>query len=584
MNDQKLTPKVIATVWRHWRPAFKMSKYLVAGTIVFYSLAMYLELMYQPVQVKKVFDSLSTGGDPWPAFYMILLAILGGWAFNRLGDLCIVLGESKIIKDLKDYCMRGLLGKSTHFFSTHSSGGLVAKFKRFANVSETVIDEFVFSIIRSVFFIVYLVIYSSILIPELAPAFILWVAIFVTVTVIMSRIRMKFDLESSKADSETTGYVSDILLSVFTLRMFGTIPRVQDTFAQVTKNDRSKRRSSWFRGNIQWALQSILVAVLQLYCLSFIIHRVSVGTYTIGTAVLIQSYIASLSMYMWGFGRSLIHVRTAFADAYEMSSLLDEPNTEPVQYDKLKITPNTNGVTFSGVTFGYTDGSEALTDFSFAFLPGRRYGVVGKTGSGKSTLTKLALRAYDQRSGCINICDESIEDLNKLELRSWISYVPQDPQFPSWTVREIISMGNHNASLEQIREAAEKANCDFIWEKLPKGFETKVGERGIRLSGGERQRLAIAAAILKDAPIVIMDEPTSALDARTERSIQNSIQKHFEGKTLIVIAHRLSTVAVLDEIILLENGRVKDFGPHDSLLQTSKDYKEMWELQTNPQK
>lgn len=480
--------------------------------------------------------------------------------------------------------MRGLLGKSTHFFSTHSSGGLVAKSKRFANVSETVIDEFVFSIIRSVFFVGYLVVFSSILIPELAPAFIVWVVVFVTMMIIMSRIRMKYDLESSKADSETTSHVSDILMSVFTLRVFGAVPRVQNTFAQVTKSERSKRRASWFRGNIQWALQSALVAVLQLYCLNTIIHKVGTGEYTIGTAVLIQSYIASLTMYMWGLGRSLIHVRTAFADAYEMSSLLDEPDTEPVNYDTSKSTPNTNGIDFSGVTFGYTDGSEALTDFSFAFLPGRKYGVVGKTGSGKSTLTKLVLRAYDQRSGHINVCDESINDLNKLELRSWISYVPQDPQFPSWTVGEIISMGKPEASMEEIRIAAQKASCDFIWEKLSKGFETKVGERGIRLSGGERQRLAIAAAILKDAPIVIMDEPTSALDARTEQSIQRSIQNHFEGKTLIVIAHRLSTVAVLDEIILLENGKVKDFGPHDSLLQTSTDYKEMWELQTNPQK
>ncbi len=582
MRDLKVTPKVVATVWRHWSSTFRSSKTMIGLTMIFYSIAMYFELMYQPVQFKNVFDALAQNANPWPAFNLIVMAIGLGWACNRLGDYFIVRGESKVIKDLKDYCMKGLMGKSTHFFTTHSSGSLVAKSKRFVNVSERVIDEFLFSIIRSVFFIIYLVIYSSILIPDLAPAFIVWVALFMTMTIIFSRVRMKYDLKSSKADSVTTGHISDILLSIFTLRMYGAVPRVQNTFNQVTKDDQTKRRKAWFIGNGQWATQAIFVAVLQIYCMSRIIAEVQNGVYTLGTAVLVQAYIASLASYMWGFGRSLIYVRTAFADAYEMAELLDEHSPEPLSYGTETLVPKNNGISFSGVTFGYTDGTHALEDFSFNFLPGRKYGIVGKTGSGKSTLTKLMLRAYDQREGCIHVCSEPIENINKLLLRSWISYVPQDPQFPSWTVREIISMGCHDATEEKVLSAAQKASCDFIWDKLPNGFDTKIGERGVRLSGGERQRLAIAAAILKDAPIVIMDEPTSALDACTEAVIQQAIQLHFEDKTLIVIAHRLATVAVLDEIILLENGKVKDFGPHDSLLQTSADYKEMWELQTRP--
>jgi len=403
-----------------------------------------------------------------------------------------------------------------------------------------------------------------------------------TVTIILSRIRMKYDLRSSSADSVTTGHVSDILLSVFTLRVFSAIPRVRSTFEEIAKDEQIKRRLTWFIGNFQWAIQGIFVVILELYCMRLIIGKVENKVYTIGTAVLVQSYIATLSMYMWGLGRSLIKVRTAFADAYEMAELLNEPSSEPTCYVDKSIIPKNNGIIFSDVTFGYIDGAQALKNFSFNFLAGRRYGLIGKTGSGKSTLTKLILRAYSHNNGEILVCNESINSINKLILRSWISYVPQDPQFPSWTVREIISMGNPIASDEEVRTAAEKASCDFIWKKLPFGFETKIGERGVKLSGGERQRLAIAAAILKNGPIVIMDEPTSALDAYTEKSIQKAIQTHFVGKTLIVIAHRLSTVAILDEIILLENGKVKDFGPHELLLKTSKDYKEMWELQTHP--
>lgn len=171
MRDQKVTPKVVATVWRHWLPAFRQSKMMIVGIIFFYSLAMYFELMYQPVQFKNVFDALAQNGNPWPAFKLIIVALILAWIFNRLGDRFIVLGESKIIKNLKDYCMKELLGKSTHFFTTHSSGKLVAKSKRFVNVSERVIDEFTFSIIRSIFsFFIWLFILQylfQILLPRL---------------------------------------------------------------------------------------------------------------------------------------------------------------------------------------------------------------------------------------------------------------------------------------------------------------------------------------------------------------------------------------------------------------------------------
>ena len=581
-NQQKVTTQVVATVWRHWKTSFMKSKYAIVGVTLFYSLSMYLELMFRPTQYKKVFDALVTGHMPWQPFKFVIFAVIGGWILSRCGDACIVISESRVIKDLKDYAMKGLLGKSTHFFTTHSSGELVTKLKRFSQNSEAVIDAFVFSIIRSCFLIVYLVIFTSLLIPELAPAFLIWIVCFTGVTVVLSRKRMKFDLISSNADSMTTKKVADNFLSIFTLRTNSAIPRVFHLFKRITDDERLKRRTAWFFGNFQWAMQGIFVAALELYCMKTIIGKVADKTYSVGTIVLIQSYIASLAMYMWEFGRNLIKVRTAFADAYEMAVLLDEHSPEPVEFIESTHKVANNSIAVSEVTFSYDDGVHTLKDFSFTFVGGRRYGIVGETGSGKSTLTKLILKAYDTLGGSIHVCDQNVDDVNQLLLRSWISYVPQDPQFPSWTIREIIAMGKPTATDEEIISAIQKASCDFVFEK-PAGLDTIVGGRGIKLSGGECQRLAIAAAILKDGPIVIMDEPTSALDARTERSIQDAIQNHFIGKTLIVIAHRLSTVAILDEIILLRDGKVQDCGAHDQLLATSNEYKEMWDLQTNPQ-
>lgn len=584
MKKHTDTPLVIASVWRHWKPAFSKSKTVLVGTFLCYSIAMYFEMMLRPTQMKKIFDALSVHASPWQPFYLIIGASVIGWMFNRSGDTCIVLAESQIIKSLKDYCMHGLLGKSTTFFTKKgsTSGSLVAKSKRFAHVSEHVIDECAFSLVKSTIFVIYLLVYTSILMQYLLLPLIVWVTLFVSISVALSRAQMKYDLISSEADSITTSHVSDILSSLFTLRMYSAVERVENTFTYVTKEEESKRRRAWLFSNTQWALQAILVVILELYCIGTTLAKVQSGAATIGTAALVQSYIMSLTMYMWTFGRSIIKVRTACAEAYEMTEMLEEENSEPISGETLPLISENKGISFSGVTFGYTDHVQTLTDFSFNFVSGRKYGVIGKTGSGKSTLTKLMLRALTHKNGMIHVGTQPIEEVNKLLLRSWIAYVPQDPHFPSWKVRDIIALGKPSASAEEIRVAAEKAQCGFIWETLPHGFDTEIGERGILLSGGERQRLAIAAAILKDAPIVIMDEPTSALDARTEHCIQSVIKTYFSGKTLIVIAHRLSTVAVLDEIILIENGMVKDFGPHASLLQSSQEYAEMWKLQTDP--
>jgi ATP-binding cassette subfamily B protein len=284
---------------------------------------------------------------------------------------------------------------------------------------------------------------------------------------------------------------------------------------------------------------------------------------------------------MWGLGRSLVKVRSAFADAYEMAELLDHESTEPINRGDAFV-PKHYGIELKRVSFGYDAEQPILRNFSFSFEPGRSYGVIGKTGSGKSTLMKLVMKFYNADKGTITVGGRDIESIHKNTLRSLVSFVSQIPIFPSITIREVIALGNLSATEQEIISAAKQACCDFIWEK-PLGLDTIIGERGIKLSGGEAQRLAIAAAILKNAPIVVMDEPTSALDAVTERAIQNALNSSFKGKTMIVIAHRLSTVAVLDEIILLEHGEIVDHGSHKKLLVSSQAYSEAWELQTNPQ-
>ena len=572
---------VFAQVWKHWSSSFKKSTWELIGVFTFFSLAMVLDLLIKPLFWKEVFNGLVDHKDIWGYYWFALATTIAAFLFSRMGDFTILLAETRIIRNLKEYILKGLLEKSMQFFTDHSSGGLVAKSKRFAAVSEQVIDEVVLSIIRSVFLVIYLFFFTLSIIPALTGVFIVWMVIFITVIVFFSRMRLKFDLQSSNADSLTTGYLSDTLLSVFTLRIFSFVPEQLARFGLLIQDEEQKRRKSWFIGNAQWAIQSLLVIVFEFVCLGTVLKGIESGTYKPGMFMLLQSYILSLSMYMWGLGRSLVKVRSAFADAYEMAELLDHESTEPINLGEAFV-PKYYGIELKKVSFGYDTEQPILHNFSFSFEPGRSYGVIGKTGSGKSTLMKLVMKFYNADKGVITVGGRNIESIHKNTLRSLISFVPQIPIFPSITMREVIALGNPSATEQEIISAAKKACCDFIWEKTL-GLDTVIGERGIKLSGGEAQRLAIAAAILKDAPIIVMDEPTSALDAVTERAIQNALNTSFKGKTMIVIAHRLSTVAVLDEIILLEHGEIVDHGSHNKLLVSSQAYSEAWELQTNPQ-
>lgn len=587
----KLSLEMISQVWKHWKPVFKKSKWSLTGATLFFSVAMILDTLVKPLCWKEVFDGLVAQGDVMPYFYMALGTSVVAFMMSRFGDATMVLAETRIIRNLKHYIMEGLLGKSMQFYTDHSSGGLVAKSKRFAAVSEQVIDECVLSIIRSVILVVYLFIFVTITIPNLVPVFLVWITVFVAMVVVITKRRLKYDLMSANADSVTTGFISDTFLSVFTLRIFSSVFRQFTTFQEIISEEEKKRRKSWYIGNLQWGLQSVLVILLEFVCMYYVLHEIKEGVYKVGMAALVQSYIASLGMYMWGLGRSLVKVHTAFTDAYEMAELLDEPNTEPIT-EQVQVRRHAAGIKLDQVTFSYPDGTKILNDFSFHFKEGKSYGLIGKTGSGKTTIIKLITNLYQQDKGFITInggyaniprdarATHHLWDKNTL--RSMIAFVPQHPIFPSLTIREVIQLGNVNATEDQIILAAQQACCEFIWEK-PDGLDTVIGERGIKLSGGEAQRLAIAAAILKDAPYIIMDEPTSALDAITERAIQNALRTSFKGKTMIVIAHRLSTVATLDEILLLEHGSIMEHGPHDELLVSSETYKEMWELQTNPQ-
>src|SRR6185436_16116660 len=211
MDKNTKQTNVIPTVWRHWKEACRKNALGIFLTFLFFSISSYFNLMMKPTQWKLAFDELAHGGDPWPAFKAIALVSFFAWASSRIGEYALAVMEANVIKELKDYVLKGLMRKNTHFFSTHPLGGLVAKAKRFAAESEKIIDQFLFSLVTSALFVLYLLIYTFIVIPKITPILLCWVFLFILVTTILSKARMKYDLQSSTQDSATTGYLSDIL-------------------------------------------------------------------------------------------------------------------------------------------------------------------------------------------------------------------------------------------------------------------------------------------------------------------------------------------------------------------------------------
>jgi ATP-binding cassette subfamily B protein len=302
---------------------------------------------------------------------------------------------------------------------------------------------------------------------------------------------------------------------------------------------------------------------------------------SIASIYLIVTYTASVAQNLWNMNGIMRSYNRVMGDALEMTTILDHPmsiiNTST---DTMKITHGAIDMNSMTFTHDEGDGATLFRDFNLTIKPGEKVGLVGPSGSGKTSLTKLLLRLSDIDSGSITIDGQAINNVTQESLRTSIAYVPQEPLLFHRTIRENIAYGRPSATQKEIETAAKKAGAYTFITELTDGFDTLVGERGIKLSGGQRQRIAIARAILKDAPILVLDEATSALDSESEKLIQDSLDDLMKNRTSIVIAHRLSTIAKLDRIIVLDKGSIIEDGSHDELLKKKGVYARLWSHQS----
>ncbi|TJZ73980.1 ABCB family ABC transporter ATP-binding protein/permease [Chitiniphilus eburneus] len=410
------------------------------------------------------------------------------------------------------------------------------------------------------------------------------IVIYIGFTLGVTEWRMAFRREMNDMDSKANTKAIDSLLNYETVKYFGNERWESERFDASMAQYEAAAVKNQVSLSLLNAGQAVIIAAGVTALVWLAAHQVVTGRMTLGDLVLVNAFLLQLYAPLNFLGFVYREIKHSLADMERMFTLLhqhaevrDEPGAQALHAAEAQVA-------FEHVDFGYDRNRQILHDVSFTIPAGRTLAVVGASGAGKSTLSRLMFRFYDAWSGRITINGQDLRQVTQESLRAHIGIVPQDTVLFNDTIYYNIAYGQPGATREEVIEAARSAHIyDFVM-RLPDGFDTTVGERGLKLSGGEKQRVAIARTILKNPPILIFDEATSALDSRTEKAIQAELREISANRTTLVIAHRLSTVADADEIIVLDGGRVVERGTHRALLAAEGAYARLWALQLHEQR
>ncbi len=405
------------------------------------------------------------------------------------------------------------------------------------------------------------------------------VVAYIWFTFAITRWRIKFRREMNQSDTEASTKAVDSLLNYETVKYFNNEQHETRRF--------DKSMEKYAQASIQTQIslsvlntgQAIIVALGLAAIMALAAVGVVHGHLTVGDLVMANSYLIQLYVPLNLLGTVYREITQALVDMDAMFRLLHQPQ-EVVDKPGAKPLQVTGGeIRFENVVFSYDPARTVLKGISFTVPAGKTIAVVGPSGAGKSTISRILYRFYDIKSGRVTIDGQDLRDVTQASLRAAIGIVPQDTVLFNDTVRYNIAYGRIGANESEIKEAAHHAQIDKFIQDLPLGYESMVGERGLKLSGGEKQRVAIARTILKNPPILLLDEATSALDTHTEREIQSALQEISRNRTALVIAHRLSTVVDADEILVLDHGEIVERGRHDELVARGGAYASMWNKQ-----
>jgi ATP-binding cassette subfamily B protein len=544
-----------------------------------------------PILLKQIVDAMSIQSIP-KALLVVPVSLIVAYGLLRLSASLFSELRELIFSKVTEHAVRQvglqvfnhLHALSLRFHLSRQTGGMTRDIERGTRGIQSLISFSLYSIIPTLielamvlgyFFYAYDI--AFVLVTFVALVF------YVVFTVKVTEWRTHFRREMNSLDSKANQRAVDALINFETVKYFGNEAYEADRYdANLKKYAQAAIKSQKSLAYLNFGQQSIIVLGLVLI-LGLASQGVSRGQMTIGDLVLVNVLMIQLYIPLNFLGVLYREMKQSLTDIDRMFSLLhtdqeiaDEPNAPLLKIHNPELGPH---VVFDKVAFFYEANRGILNDISFAMLPGQTTAVVGHSGAGKSTLSRLLFRFYDVQGGAIYLDEQDIKSVQQASLRQAVGIVPQDTVLFNDTIGFNIAYGKPGASQQEIEAAAKSAQIHDFISRLPKGYDTDVGERGLKLSGGEKQRVAIARTLLKNPSLLVFDEATSALDSETERSIQKELNELAKNRTTLIIAHRLSTITHAHQILVMAEGKIIERGTHEALLALGLSYAEMWRAQ-----
>ena len=575
----RLATRLLRLFWPRGEPALKLR---VVAALALVAAAKLLSAV-APFVYKRVIDSLSV--DPVIAVPVMLilaygLAQVAAQAAGHLRQLLFAKVAQRAIRLTMTEMFRHLHALSLRYHLDRRTGGLSRVIERGTSAIDYLLELALFNLLPT---LLELLLVAGILWTfysiDFALAALATVLLYAGLTTALTHLRVRMRREMNERDVLASTRAIDSLLNYETVKYFAAEAYEADRFDEARRvYEKAALRSQSLQSLVAIG-QAAIVAGGSIAVMIMAGRGVARGTMTVGDLVLVNAYLLQLYVPVGILGTVYGSVRQAMTDVESMGHLLDQRPEVEDRPGAAALAPGPGHVVFDRVSFAYDPRRPVLEDVSFDLPAGRTVAIVGASGAGKSTLTRLLFRFYDVSGGAISIDGQDLRDVSQASLRRAIGVVPQDCVLFNESAFYNIAYGRPEASREEVEEAARAARIHDFLVSLPDGYDTPVGERGLKLSGGEKQRVAIARVILKSPSVLIFDEATSALDSRTEREIQASLGAVSQGRSTIVIAHRLSTIVDADEILVLEGGRIVERGRHEPLLARGGAYAAMWRRQ-----
>ena len=545
-----------------------------------------------PVLLKHLVDALDIKSGDARAALVVPVGLLLAYGllrfsttlFTELRDLVFSKATQGASRSIALTTFEHLHALSLRFHLERQTGGMTRDIERGVRSTESLISYSLYSILPTL-------IEMALVLGILAVRFDVWFAIitlaalvfYITFTVTVTEWRTRFRREANVQESAAHTKAIDSLLNYETVKYFNNEKFESERYDVNLENLRRVRLKSQTTLSMLNCGQQLIIGAALVAILWRATQGVVDGRLTLGDLVMINAFMIQLYIPLNFLGVIYREIKQSLTDLNRMFTLMDkerevadDPDAQPLQ-----IGNPPPEVRFENVQFAYDPSRPILQDVSFTIPAGKTVAVVGPSGSGKSTLARLLFRFYDVQGGHVRIAGQDIRNVTQSSVRHAVGIVPQDTVLFNDTVEYNIAYGQPGASREQVEAAAKAARIHDFIVATPQGYETRVGERGLKLSGGEKQRVAIARTLLKNPPILIFDEATSALDSANERAIQNELRSAAQGKTSLVIAHRLSTVVEAHEILVMDAGRIIERGRHEDLLAAGGRYASMWNMQLN---